>query len=102
MLKPAEAVCPVFSPSTCSVLSHSRPLRFCCVMPFRVSDFLAVHMVFRRFTHDDGARNHRQIAGGGELPRRIQPVYRFEMGVLQAQLRALVHQLDEVGPLPAT
>lgn len=38
-LYPAPDVCPVLSPSICMVLSHNKPLRFCCVMPFQVRLF---------------------------------------------------------------
>lgn len=38
-LNPAPDVWPVFRPSTFMVLSHSRPFRFCWVMPFHVRLF---------------------------------------------------------------
>ncbi|MNI58174.1 hypothetical protein D3C73_1132730 [compost metagenome] len=55
-------------------------------------------MVFRRFAHNNGAGDHRQIARRGELPRCIQTVDGFKMGVLQTELGALlIHQFDECG-----
>ena len=52
-LKPAPEVCPFSNPSTFMVLSQSRPLRFCWVIPFGQALF-AVHMVKLRLAVNDG------------------------------------------------
>ncbi len=43
--KSAPDVCPVLSPSICMVLSHNKPLRFCCViLGFSRSGFFSLYM----------------------------------------------------------